>query len=154
MALDVGDASPDFALANQFGETVESASLSGGAVVVFFPFAFSRICTDELGELRDNLDIFDAAGISLVAIAVDHKYTLRAFAETNDISFDLLADFWPHGSVTRAFDAFDEVHGYAERISYVLDGSGTVRAVITSPHGQGRPITEYAQALSLVEDAL
>lgn len=154
MALDIGAVSPDFSLANQFGETVDSTSLSGGSVVVFFPFAFSRVCTDELGELRDNLGLFDAAGVTLVAIAVDHKYTLRAFAETNDISFDLLADFWPHGSVTRAFDAFDETHGYAERISYVLDGRGSVRSVITSPHGQGRPIAEYSQALSSVEDAL
>ncbi|THJ66972.1 redoxin domain-containing protein [Arthrobacter echini] len=154
MPLEVGVASPEFALANQFGETVESASLTGGAVVVFFPFAFSRICTDELGELRDNLEMFDAAGVALVAIAVDHKYTLRAFADVNDISFDLLADFWPHGSVTRAYDAFDEANGYAQRVSYVLDGNGTVRSVITAAHGQGRPIAEYSRALSLVEDVL
>ncbi|MDQ0735183.1 redoxin domain-containing protein [Arthrobacter agilis] len=154
MALAVGAAAPEFALANQFGETVESRSLVGGAVVVFFPFAFSRVCTDELGQLRDSLDLFDAAGVSLVAVSVDHKYTLRAFADANDISFDLLADFWPHGTVTRAFDAFDDVHGYAERVSYVLDGAGTVRAVVSSPHGQGRPIADYARALSSVEAAL
>ncbi len=154
MALDIGAVAPHFSLANQFGETVESGSLVGGAVVVFFPFAFSRVCTDELGQLRDGLDLFDAAGVTLVAVSVDHKYTLRAFADANDISFDLLADFWPHGAVTRAYDAFDETHGYADRVSYVLDGSGTVRAVVSSPHGQGRPIADYARALSSVEAAL
>jgi peroxiredoxin len=154
LALGVGTAAPGFALANQFGETVESGSLVGGAVIVFFPFAFSRVCTDELGQLRDGLDLFDAAGVTLVAVSVDHKYTLRAFADANDISFDLLADFWPHGAVTRAFDAFDPVNGYAERVSYVLDGAGTVRAVVSSPHGQGRPIAEYARALGSVEAAL
>lgn len=154
LPLEVGSVAPSFALANQFGETVAKTSLVGGSVVVFFPFAFSRVCTDELGQLRDNLELFDAAGVSLVAVSVDHKYTLRAFADANDISFDLLADFWPHGSVTRAFDAFDEVHGYAERVSYVLDGSGTVRAVVSSPHGQGRPIADYARAVGSVEAAL
>lgn len=154
MPLAVGSLAPPFALANQFGETVESSSLVGGSVIVFFPFAFSRVCTDELGQLRDNQDIFDAAGVSLVAVSVDHKYTLRAFADANDISFDLLADFWPHGEVTRAYEAFDDGHGYAERISYVLDGSGAVRAAISSPHGQGRPISDYARALSSVEAAL
>ncbi|MHA7284861.1 redoxin domain-containing protein [Arthrobacter sp. MDT3-44] len=154
MPLGIGSAAPRFTLDNQFGETVDSASLVGGSVVVFFPFAFSRVCTDELGQLRENLDLFDAAGVTLVAVSVDHKYTLRAFADANDISFDLLADFWPHGSVTRAFDAFDAVHGYAERVSYVLDGTGTVRAVVSSPHGQGRPIADYARALGSVEAAL
>lgn len=154
MPLDVGSVAPGFALANQFGETVTRSSLVGGAVVVFFPFAFSRICTDELGQLRDNLELFDAAGVTLVAVSVDHKYTLRAFADANDISFDLLADFWPHGAVTRAYGAFDEEQGYAERISYVLDGAGVVRAVVSSPHGQGRPIADYAQALGSVEAVL
>lgn len=154
LPLEVGSVAPAFALANQFGETVRSDSLVGGAVVVFFPFAFSRVCTDELGQLRDNLELFDAAGVSLVAVSVDHKYTLRAFADANDISFDLLADFWPHGSVTRSYGAFDEAHGYADRVSYVLDGSGTVRAVVSSAHGQGRPVADYASALSSVEAAL
>ena len=154
VALEVGSTTPSFSLANQFGETVDSASLVGGSVVVFFPFAFSRVCTDELGQLRDNLELFDAAGVSLVAVSVDHKYTLRAFADANDISFDLLADFWPHGETTRAYEAFDEGNGYAERISYVLDGNGVVRAVISSPHGQGRPISDYSRALSSVEAAL
>ena len=154
MALDIGSATPSFSLANQFGEIVESTSLVGGAVVVFFPFAFSRICTDELGVLRDNQELFDVAGVSLLAVSVDHKYTLRAFADANDISFDLLADFWPHGEITRAYDAFDDINGWAERVSYVLDGSGAVRAVVSSPHGQGRPISDYARALGSVEVAL
>jgi peroxiredoxin len=152
--LAIGSAAPSFTLANQFGEVVESSSLVGGAVVVFFPFAFSRVCTDELGQLRDNLELFDAAGVRLVAVSVDHKYTLRAFADANDISFDLLADFWPHGTVTRSYGAFDDTKGYADRVSYVLDGSGTVRAVVSSDHGQGRPIADYARALSSVEAAL
>lgn len=151
MPLEVGSQAPGFALANQFGETVASDSFRGGSVIVFFPFAFSRVCTDELGQLRDNLELFDAAGVRVVAVSVDHKYTLRAFADANDISYDLLADFWPHGEVTRAFDAFDQEHGWAERFSYILDPAGVVRDTVTSPHGQGRPIADYARALRSLE---
>lgn len=151
MPLPIGSTAPGFSLPNQFGELVGSDSLVGGTLLVFFPFAFSRVCTDELGEIRDGMDLFDGAEVRVIAVSVDSKYTLRAFADANDISFDLLGDFWPHGAVTRDYDAFDDVNGYARRLSYLLDSSGTVRDVVSAPHGQGRSMTDYAKALRSVD---
>ena len=95
MTLSVGEVAPDFELANQHGETMKlSEKLSEKPVVlVFFPLAFSGICTGELCELRDNLSVFSEENIHLIAISVDSKFTLKAWAEQEGYEFDLLADF-------------------------------------------------------------
>ena len=71
-------------------------------VIVFYPFAFSGICTGELCEIRDNLAVFEYADAEVLAVSVDSKFALRAYAEQEGYGFSLLADFWPHGAVARA----------------------------------------------------
>ena len=68
-------------------------------VIVFYPFAFSGICTGELCEIRDNLALFEDADAAVLAVSVDNKFAERANAEKEGYGFDLLADFWPHGAV-------------------------------------------------------
>lgn len=146
--LELGRPAPDFELANQYGEPVGPSSSPGRlAAVVFYPFAFSGICTSELDELRDNLDIFTAQGAHLLAVSVDSKYTLRAFAETKGYPFDLLSDFWPHGAVAEAYGVFNTTRGMAERGSFVLDANGLLRASTVSPVGQPRQLDWYRKAL-------
>lgn len=143
-----GQPAPDFELANQFGEPVGPSRSPGRiAVVVFYPFAFSGICTSELDELRDNLDIFTARGAQLLAVSIDSKYTLRAFAGAKGYPFDLLSDFWPHGAVAEAYGVFNTTRGMAERGSFVLDANGVLRAATVSPVGQPRKLDWYRQAL-------
>ncbi len=99
----VGEAAPDFELLNQFGEPVRLSDLRGrNVVLVFFPFAFSGICTGELCEIRDNLALFEDADAVVLGISVDSKFAQRAYAEKEGYAFDLLADFWPHGAVAEA----------------------------------------------------
>ncbi|MBG6190584.1 peroxiredoxin [Arthrobacter sp. CAN_A212] len=144
-----GEPAPDFALSNQFGETVRLSDLSGTPVaVVFYPFAFSGVCTGELCELRDNLALFDDDGVRLLAVSVDSKYTLRAYAEDQGFTFDLLADFWPHGDVAARYGAFDTSRGYAERATYLIDAQGQIVDTFRAELGHPRPLEEYRAALT------
>lgn len=145
----VGEAAPDFELLNQFGEPVRLSELRGrNVVLVFFPFAFSGICTGELCEIRDNLALFDGADAAVLGISVDSKFAQRAYAEKEGYAFDLLADFWPHGAVAEQYGVFDPDSGMARRGTFIIDAGGTVRYVVVNPRGQARDFTEYRSALA------
>jgi len=145
----VGQAAPDFVLANQFGEPVRLADLRGHTVVlVFFPFAFSGICTGELCELRDNMALFEDADATVLGVSVDSKFAQRAYAEKEGYTFDLLADFWPHGAVAEQYGVFDSGSGMAGRGTFIIDADGIIRYVVVNPRGQARDFAEYRAALA------
>jgi len=145
----VGQQAPDFTLANQFGEPVRLADFRGrNVVVVFYPFAFSGICTGELCEIRDNLAVFEHADAEVLAVSVDSKFALRAYAEQEGYGFSLLADFWPHGAVAREYGVFDEESGMARRGTFIIDAGGIVRYVVVNPRGQARDLAEYRRILA------
>jgi len=149
MPLSAGQPAPDFTLRDQFGQSVTLSALRGTPVaLVFFPLAFTGTCTGELCELRDNLAIFDEAGVRLLAISVDSTATLRVFAEREGYDFTLLADFWPHGDVARRYGAFLEEKGFATRATIVVDAQGVVRAVFSVSPGEARPLAAYRSALA------
>jgi len=150
----VGSVAPDFELSNQFGEPVRLSSFRGqNVVVVFYPFAFSGICTGELCEIRDNLASFEDANATVLAVSVDSKFSLRAYAEKERYGFDLLADFWPHGAVAGAYGVFDPESGMARRGTFIIDAAGIVRYVVVNPRGQARDLSEYRDALAGLERA-
>ncbi len=145
----VGEAAPDFELLNQFGEPVRLSELRGrNVVLVFFPFAFSGICTGELCEIRDNLALFEDADAVVLGISVDSKFAQRAYAEKEGYAFDLLADFWPHGAVAEQYGVFDAESGMARRGTFIIDAGGAVRYVVVNPRGKARDFTEYRAALA------
>ncbi|WP_163162715.1 peroxiredoxin [Arthrobacter sp. Alg241-R88] len=145
----IGGPAPDFELSNQFGEPVQLSALRGqNVVLVFYPFAFSGICTGELCEIRDNLAMFEDANATVLAISVDSKFSLRAYAAQEGYSFDLLADFWPHGGVASAYGVFDADSGMAKRGTFIIDAAGTVRYSVVNPRGQARDLQEYRAALA------
>ncbi|MGR0160130.1 peroxiredoxin [Paenarthrobacter nitroguajacolicus] len=145
----VGQLAPEFELLNQHGEPVRLADFRGSnVVVVFFPFAFSGICTGELCEIRDNIEAFQVSNATVLGISVDSKFVQRAYAEHEHFGFDLLADFWPHGAVARNYGVFDEASGMALRGTFILDVAGIIRYVVVNPRGQARDFDEYRRALS------
>ncbi|MGG6549059.1 UNVERIFIED_CONTAM: redoxin domain-containing protein, partial [Prevotella sp. 15_C9] len=83
--------------------------------LVFFPLAFSSGCTNELCALQDNIAMFEDQRVELIGISVDSKATLRSFAEANGYDFELLADFWPHGAVSKEYGVFLDKKGFATR---------------------------------------
>jgi len=150
----IGEAAPDFELTNQYGEPVRLSSLRGqNVVLVFYPFAFSGICTGELCEIRDNLAAFEDVNATVIAVSVDSKFSLRAYAEQEGYSFDLLADFWPHGSVATEYGVFDAGTGMAQRGTFIIDAAGVVRYVVVNPRGQARDLSAYREALAGLDRA-
>lgn len=148
-APEIGSTAPDFELSNQFGEPVRLSSFRGSPVVImFYPFAFSRICTAELAQIRDRWEVFAAASAQVLAVSVDSKFTLRAFAEAEHYDFPLLADFWPHGDVARRYGVFDARSGMARRGTFILDGDGILRFRIVNPAGEARDLDTYSAALA------
>lgn len=145
----IGETAPEFELVNQYGEPVRLSALRGrNVVVVFYPFAFSGICTGELCEIRDNLSLFEDANATVLAVSVDSKFTLRAYAEKEGYGFDLLADFWPHGAVAEQYGVFDPLSGMAQRGTFIIDADGIIRYVVVNPRGQARDLDGYRSALA------
>ena len=144
----VGQTAPDFTARNQHGQRVTRASLQGApAVLVFYPWAFSGICTGELCALRDGLAQFEAVQARVLAISCDPMFALRAFADAENLKFDLLSDHWPHGRIAQDYGVFDHEAGVARRGSFVLDADGTVTWSILTGIGEARSITDHLRAL-------
>lgn len=148
--IESGGVAPDFELPNQFGEPVALSSFRGRSAValVFFPLAFSHTCAGELGELRDNAGLFADAGVQVLAISVDSKHTLRAWADAEGYEIQLLSDFWPHGDVARRYGAFRETTGVASRMTVLVGVDGLVRSVFSSAPTEARPLSAYRDALA------
>lgn len=152
MPLEIGAIAPDFTLKNQFGEDVTLSQFRGKkpVVIVFFPLAFSGICTGELCEIRDNLVVFDRADVELLGVSVDSHFTLRAWAEQERYSFQLLSDRWPTGAVASAYDVFVEGAGIANRATFVIDKEGRIVDEIITEPGQARDFAAYRDAVAKV----
>jgi peroxiredoxin len=148
--LNPGDPAPDFTLNDTHGTPVHlsDALAEGPVLVVFFPFAFSGICTGELCELRDNIEDFQTAGVRLLAISCDAMFSLKAFAEHEGYAFDLLSDFWPHGAVSSSYGVFNADRGLAVRGSFLIDSNGIVRWSVVNQPGQARDFEGYRAALA------
>ncbi|MCU1585302.1 MAG: peroxiredoxin [Microbacteriaceae bacterium] len=150
MALENDTHAPDFELPNQFGEHIRLSDFrhKKPVALVFFPLAFSSTCTSELCELRDNLALFSDKSIELLGISVDSKATQRAFAEAEGYKFNLLADFWPHGSVAKEYGVFLPEKGFANRASFLIDTNGIIRASFVTAPGEARSMAAYRAALA------
>ncbi|WP_158603927.1 peroxiredoxin [Cryobacterium tepidiphilum] len=155
MALENDTQAPDFELINQYGQTVQLSQFRGekSVALVFFPLAFSGVCSNELCELRDNLQLFDDSRVELLAISVDSRHTLRAWSEQEGYSFNLLADFWPHGGVAKEYGVFLEEKGFANRATFLIDPSGIIRASFITAPGEARHLEAYRAALEELQPA-
>jgi peroxiredoxin len=148
-ALQVGAPAPDFTLRDQFGQDVTLSSFAGHKAValLFFPWAFSSVCTGEMSGIRNRLDEFLTFDTEVLAISTDATYSLRVFADRDGLNFPVLSDFWPHGAVASAYGAFDPVLGVARRSSFVIDKAGIVRWAVHNELAQGRDLADHLAQL-------
>ncbi|MEU3097538.1 peroxiredoxin [Streptomyces sp. NPDC006967] len=149
MAIQVGDKAPDFELKDNHGATVRLSEFRGrkNVVVLFYPFAFTGVCTGELCEIRDNLPRFSDRDTQVLAVSNDSIHTLRVFGEQEGLEYPLLSDFWPHGNVSSAFGVFDEDKGCAVRGTFIIDKEGVVRWTVVNGLPDARDLNEYVKAL-------
>lgn len=150
MALEIGSTAPNFKLKNQHGEEIELSSFKGkkNVVLLFYPFAFSGICTGELCGLRDDLASFQNNDVELLAISCDPMYSQKAFAEKEGYKFSLLTDFWPHGEVSKKYGVFNDDRGCAVRGTFIIDKSGVLRWSVINALGDARNLVYYKEALA------
>ncbi len=131
MSLNVGDKAPNFTLIASDKSEVSLDQYKGqNVVLLFFPFAFSGVCTTELCSIRDDIGSYEGLGAQVLAISVDSFHTLNKFKELEGFSFPLLSDF--NKTVSRAYGAFYEefvlgLKGVAKRSAFVIDKEGMVR---------------------------
>jgi peroxiredoxin len=150
MAVEVGQEAPDFTLRDQNREEVTLSSYRGkkSVLLVFYPFAFSGICTSELCQVRDELPRFEDEDVQVIGISVDHPFALKSWAAQEGYLFPLVSDFWPHGEVAKLYGVFDSERGFAIRGTFIIDKDGVVRWKVVNPTPQARDLTEYSKALA------
>jgi peroxiredoxin len=150
MPIQVGEEAADFELKDQDGQARRLSDYreKKNVVLVFYPLAFSGICTGELCQLRDDLESFDNEETAILAVSVDSPYVLKAFAEREGYRFALLSDFWPHGGVARAYGVFNQERGFAIRGTFIVDKRGIVRHTIVHQPSEARDPEEYRRALA------
>jgi peroxiredoxin len=130
MSVDVGTVAPDFTLRSDDGTSVTLGSNRGrNVVLVFFPAAFSSVCTQELCTFRDQLARLNEARAVVFGISVDSFFALKAFREAQHLGFPLLSDF--NKDVIRQYGVYNPdmigLKGIALRSVFVLDKDGVVR---------------------------
>ncbi|MCX5382683.1 peroxiredoxin [Streptomyces sp. NBC_00083] len=152
MAIEVGTKAPEFELKDNHGRTVKLSDFRGekNVVLLFYPFAFTGVCTGELCELRDNLPKFVNDDTQLLAVSNDSIHTLRVFAEQEGLEYPLVSDFWPHGEVSRSYGVFDEDKGCAVRGTFIIDKEGVVRWTVVNGLPDARDLDEYLKALDTI----
>jgi peroxiredoxin (alkyl hydroperoxide reductase subunit C) len=148
--LNPGSEAPNFTLRNQNREEVTLSSFRGrqSALLVFYPFAFSAICTGELSAVRDDLATFQNPAVQVLAVSVDHPFVLRAWADAHGYTFPLLSDFWPHGDVATRYGVFNSGAGFAQRGTFLVDQDGVVRFAEVNEVGEPRDQNGWRRAVA------
>ncbi len=128
MAIGTGDRAPDFDLEDAHGERVRLSDFLGrtNLLLVFHPFAWTGICTEEAQDLQANLDTFRGADTEVLLVACDPAPSRQAWKEHVGAEFPFPSDFWAHGAAAKAYGVFDESTGAPVRGTFLIDKQGTV----------------------------
>lgn len=129
--LAIGQKAPDFTLFNTAKKEVSLHDFQGkNLIILFFPMAFTSVCTAELCEMRDNISTYAGLNAEVIGISVDSPFTLAKFKEDQKLPFELLSDF--NKEVSQAYDTYYEtfalnLKGVSKRSAFVVDSSGDIQ---------------------------
>lgn len=133
-SLKIGDLVPDFRLkSGQHGEVSMSALRGQPVILAFYPADWSPVCGGQMALYNEVLPEFEEFGAALLGISVDSEWSHRAYAETKNLAFPLLADFEPKGAVAKDFGVYRDTHGTSERALMVVDADGRLAWQYVSP---------------------
>lgn len=130
MAVTVGQAAPNFTLFNTDKQPVSLEQYKGkNVLILFFPLAFTGVCTTELCNIRDNIGVYNNANAEVLGISVDSLFTLSKFKEEQNLNFQLLSDF--NKDTAAAYGALYEnfvldMRGVAKRSAFIVDKDGNI----------------------------
>lgn len=132
MAIEKGQQAPAFTLYDSEKNKVSLTDYKGkNVVLLFFPLAFTSVCTAELCSVRDNISLYNGAGAQVLGISVDSLFTLDKFKKEQQLNYPLLSDFNKtasagYGVLYDTFPAFD-MQGVSKRAAFVIDKNGIVQ---------------------------
>lgn len=150
MSIEIGQKAPAFTLVDTARKEVNLSDFNGkNVLLLFFPLAFTGVCTTELCSVRDNLNMYEKVNAQVLGISVDSPFTLGKFKEEQKYNFPLLSDF--NKTVSKTYGAFYEtflgMNGIAKRSAFVIDKTGVVRYAEVLEDAHGLPNFEAINAL-------
>ena len=133
MSLKIGDSAPSFTLKNQNTEDISLNNFAGkNVLLLFFPFANTSVCTEEMCSMRDNMNQYAVLNAEIIGISVDSPFALKMWEEKHNINFHLLSDF--NKEVSLLYNVLDEVFapakfaykGVSKRAAFIIDTDGKI----------------------------
>jgi peroxiredoxin len=146
--LQVGDVAPDFELLDENGKPTRLSSFRRqNVVLVFFPAAFSPVCTEELKQISRHAQDYERENAIVIGISVDNKWSLKAFKRDESLNATLLSDFHPKGNVSQKYGVFMGETGYAKRGTFIVDREGIIRGITIKEPKEPRSEEDYFNQL-------
>ena len=146
--LQVGDVAPDFELLDEEGKPTRLSSFRGrNVVILFFPAAFSPICTQELKQIAGRRNDYDREEAAVIGVSVDNRWSLKAFKRDEALTATLLSDFHPKGNVAQKYGVFIGETGYAKRGTFIVDREGVLRGISVKEPKEARSEEDYLNLL-------
>jgi glutaredoxin-dependent peroxiredoxin len=138
MPLSVGQPAPQFALYDTNKNKVSLSDFRGkNVILLFFPMAFTSVCTRELCEMRDSNELYNSLNAEVIGISIDTLYTLGKYKAENNLNFTLLSDF--NKTATKDYDVYHQNFSYdyigvSKRAVFVIDKNGIIRYIEVLPN--------------------
>ena len=128
MAIATGDRAPEFELEEARGSRIRLSDYLGrtNVLLVFHPFAWTPICSEEAMDLQANLEAFKSANTEVVLVSCDTAPARQAWKKDLGAEYTFASDFWSHGTVSKAYGVFNEETGAPVRGTFLIDKQGTV----------------------------
>ncbi len=133
MAISIGQAAPDFKLFNTEKKEISLSDYKGkNLVILFFPLAFTGVCTAELCNIRDNYNEYTSLNAEVIGVSIDSLFSLEKFKKEQNYNFELLSDF--NKTTAKAYDSLYETFGFGmlgvtKRSAIVIDKNGIIQYV-------------------------